>query len=87
MSLAGDETTEDEETAKQTYFEKKLAGGFEASFEELPDDLDRQVIEKFGELAWRKRCLKQCEWFTSTYRNELTNFYLFTDKDRKEVKL
>ncbi|EFX61441.1 hypothetical protein DAPPUDRAFT_273417 [Daphnia pulex] len=65
FSTVGDETTEDEDSAIAHYDEKKFAGDFESSFEELPDQLDRMVIEKFGEAAWRRRCIKHCEWFTS----------------------
>jgi hypothetical protein len=83
--IVGEETTDDEDSAALRYEEKLACGGFESSFEELPDELERTVVQKFGIKAWLNRCLQQSLWFTSKYRNDLKNFYIFTDEDRKEV--
>jgi hypothetical protein len=87
LLIAGEETTEDEDSAVRRYEEKKEVGGFESSFEELPDELERTVVQRFGYQAWLNRCLQQAKWFTSEYRNDLKNFYLFKDGDRKEVHI
>ena len=84
--FAGDDTTDDESgQVLRRYEEEKACGGSESSFEELPDELERTVVQKFGVAAWENRCRQQCIWFTSIYRNDLSSFYIFKEKDRKEV--
>ena len=82
---SGEDTTDDEATYKANHKENLVLLPFETSFDSDNEGRTAEQEEELGSDVIDRRALKQAKFLSSTERNSLHNFKIFSHRERRQV--
>ena len=82
---SGEDTTDDEATYEAKYKENLVLLSFETSFDSDNEGRTAEQEEELGSDVIERRALKQAKFLSSTERNDLSNYKVFSHRERRQV--